>query len=638
MKKTLLTILSLGSLVTAFAQVPSPNWTITQNAGMPIVSAGVKFLDAVDQNTVWLTGYDGTNASLNINYWSVTTNGGTTYTSGLIWQSTVTPNVGDTNTYRLSNLEAIDGCNAWVSAYEKAGNNKGAVFKTVNGGGSWVNMNSASMFTNVAAFTDFVTFLTPSVGIAVGDPVAGEYEIWRTTDGGTTWAAIPGASIANPLASEFALVNIYCKQGTNNWWFGTNKNRIYHSSDAGLTWTVAAQMTSTLGAVLGVNDIAFVDANKGLAGVYFGPTGNGTLTLWNTVDGGATWAQIPVLDPNHGKNDFCNIPGTSMYASGGAGTGNYTLSYSSDNGVTWSNWNSSNIQYLYMDFVDPQTGWVGSFSNATVATTGGIYKYNGPLLNNAPFANFTMLQCGASCTGSYTINNETTGNPAASYSWTAPGASLSSPTATNPAITFTASGNYTVTLTATSGTNISTSSKVIPVVVCAGANALFNVSAASCKNAATTVTNNSTGTPAPNYTWSCNPGALISNVNAVSPLFTFTVNGTYTITLVAVGGGSTTTTTHTTVVSQCVGIAENTLLNDNFGVYPNPTSDVINIDVTNIASYNYKITDVLGKVMLSDNVSFKEKTTVDVSRLNSGIYFLTIECNGQRSTKKIIVE
>ena len=75
MKKTLLTILSLGSLVTAFAQVPSPNWTITQNANITYTtSIGVKFLDAVDQNTVWLTGYNGNNASENVNFWSVTTN------------------------------------------------------------------------------------------------------------------------------------------------------------------------------------------------------------------------------------------------------------------------------------------------------------------------------------------------------------------------------------------------------------------------------------------------------------------------------------------------------------------------------------------------------------------------------------
>jgi len=557
MKKSLLTILSLVTLVTAVAQqTPSPQWTITQNAAFPIPSAGVKFLDAVDASTVWLTGYDGANASQNLNWWSKTTDGGTTYTSGVIWQSTVTPAVGDTDTYKLANLEGVDGNTAWVSAYLKATDSKGAVFKTINGGALWVNMNSPAMFTNTAAFTDFVSFLTPSIGIALGDPVGGEFEIWRSTNAGTTWSAVPGANIPNPLASEAGLVNIYTKLGTTNYWFGTDKNRIYRSTDAGLTWSVSAQMTSTIGAVLGINDIAFTDANHGLASVFFGPAGSGQLTLWNTTDGGATWSMIPgPVDPNLGLNDFCAIAGTSWYASAGAGVGNTILSYSSDNGVTWTDWGSIGIQYLYIDFPNSSTGWVGSFSDPATPTVGGIFKYNGPNL-------------------------------------------------------------------------------FIP----ANANAAFSMTTAACTTVAVNVTNNSAGSPVPNYTWSASPAANISNTAAINPSITFTAAGVYTVSLAANNGGTTSTASHTINVTLCgVGMAENALFNQNISLYPNPASDKINIQVANAASYNYQITDLLGKLIVSDKV-YKESTAVDVSNVKAGIYFLIIESNGQKTTKKIIIE
>jgi photosystem II stability/assembly factor-like uncharacterized protein len=557
MKKTLLSILGLVTLATAVAQqTPSPSWTISQNAAFPIPSAGVRFLDAVSTNTVWLAGYDGANAARNYNYWSNTTNGGTTYTSGLIWTSTLTPAIGDTSTYKLANIEGVDGNTAWVSAYLKASNSKGAVFKTTNGGGTWVNMNSAAMFTNTAAFTDFVSFLTPSVGIALGDPVNGEFEIWRSTNAGATWSAIPGASIPNPLAGEYGLVNIYTKLGANSYWYGTNQNRIYRSTDAGLTWSVSAQLTSTIGPVLGINDIAFTDANNGLASAYFGPMGTGTVTLWKTTDGGASWNMIPSVDPNFGLNDFCNIEGTSWYASCGAGAGNNILSFSQDNGVTWNDWGSTNIQYLYIDFINSSTGWVGSFSSPTLASQGGIYKYSG--------------------------------------------ANLFQP---------------------------------------ANANAAFSMTATACTSVAVNVNNTSAGAPVPNYTWSSAPAANISNTSAIAPSITFSATGVYTISLAANNGGTTSTTTHTINITACgVGMAEHNMFEQSIGLYPNPANDKINIEVSNTSSYSYKITDLLGKVVVSDKVSGQSNTSVNLSSINKGIYFLTVESNGQKATRKIIIE
>ena len=77
MKKQLLSIFTVLSISTLLAQVPSPSWTISQNASFSITSAGHKFLDVVDANVVWLAGYNGVAPGQNVNWFSRTINGGT---------------------------------------------------------------------------------------------------------------------------------------------------------------------------------------------------------------------------------------------------------------------------------------------------------------------------------------------------------------------------------------------------------------------------------------------------------------------------------------------------------------------------------------------------------------------------------
>ncbi len=385
MKKNLLSILGVALTVGAVAQqTPSPFWTTTLNTNFSNLAAGVVYLDAVDASNVWMIGNDGLAPGKFINQFSRTTNGGTSFTSGTIY--------ADTNTYVVANMEGINGTTAWVSSYLKGPQTQGAIHQTTNGGVTWTNMTAANMYTNTSAsFCNIVSFLTPSVGMTMGDPVAGEFEIWLTSNGGTNWTQVPGANIPNPLAGEFGLVNVYEKNGTSNYWFGTNRNRIYRSTDAGLTWSVSAAFTSTIGAATGVQDIAFTDALNGICTVFFGPSGSATMTLWRTTDGGVTWTNIPTIDPSFGRSDICGIPGSGWFASSGSAQLNNIISYSTDGGITWNSWGGSNIQYITVDFVSNSVGYAGSFSSQVNPAIGGGWKYSGPLLgvtasNFAPLA------------------------------------------------------------------------------------------------------------------------------------------------------------------------------------------------------------------------------------------------------------
>jgi hypothetical protein len=318
---------------------------------------------------MWALGVDSLLTYYNYNFFTTTSNGGNTYTSGNVYP--------DTTTYVITGIEGIDANSAWTAGFYKSTQDRGVLYHTTNGGATWTNGAAANMYTVAgSSFLDAVCFLTPSVGITIGDPVGGEFEIYRTTDGGTSWSAVAGSVIPNPLANEYGITQVYTKFGANLIWFGTSKNRIYRSIDAGQTWSVSAPFTSTMGTAYGITDIAFRDANNGLAKADFGSYLYSGLTLWKTTNGGATWTQIPALDPNFGRFALCAIPGTSIYASCEF-TPNQVISYSSDDGQTWTSWGGSGVPYYGVRFADNVTGWAGAMSSSTNAAQGGIYKYSG---------------------------------------------------------------------------------------------------------------------------------------------------------------------------------------------------------------------------------------------------------------------
>jgi photosystem II stability/assembly factor-like uncharacterized protein len=354
----------------AFPQISNGSWTITQNAQFPLANAGVRYMDAVDDQVIWLTGFDGTDSLRNYNWFSVTNNGGSSFTSGNIF--------GDTNTYRVGNIDAIDASTAWVSAFEKNTVSKGYIFQTTDGGFSWTNMTAAGMYSNSASFINFVTFLTPLTGITQGDPsylTTNKFDIWRTTDGGITWLQVPASSIpANtPFNDEYGISNLYAKYGANYAWFGTNKGRVFITANAGASWQ--AVTVDTAGTI---KNLAFADSLTGVAYTESSTYPNQGFKVFSTFDGGLSWLQVAV-DANIGKTAVCAIPGTTKFASIGAdSTHTGLISYSEDTGASWVPWQCYDAQYLAIDFVNENTGWAGSYSDANNALSNGVYKFSTP--------------------------------------------------------------------------------------------------------------------------------------------------------------------------------------------------------------------------------------------------------------------
>ena len=75
-----------------------------------------------------------------------------------------------------------------------------------------------------------------------------------------------------------------------------------------------------------------------------------------------------------------------------------------------------------------------------------------------------------------------------------------------------------------------------------------------------------------------------------------------------------------------------------FNIFPNPTNEQLTIENLHNTSYNIVINNLVGQKVYSDNNITDHANFIDVSKLVSGIYALTISDNKSTFTQKIIVE
>jgi len=78
----------------------------------------------------------------------------------------------------------------------------------------------------------------------------------------------------------------------------------------------------------------------------------------------------------------------------------------------------------------------------------------------------------------------------------------------------------------------------------------------------------------------------------------------------------------------------------NFSVYPNPTSDEIHINYqgTYKGEASLVMTDVLGREVYQSQINTNSPTTISLSTLSNGVYFLTMETATGKTVQKIVKE
>ena len=356
------------SAIFYFANVAKAQWA-EQNAGFTNKTLGFYEFSIVNENSVWAICYDGIGGlfgSVPILDFTRTIDGGQTWVAGLM---------GNDETLAFSNISAISETEAWVSMHKFNFSGGGGLYHTTDGGVTWLQSNVGLIF-NDASFPNFVHFKDASNGIAGGDFNDGYFEIYTTTNGGASWTRTPESNLpAFITGGGYGWFDGYAAVG-NNIWFGTNLGEIYKSTDFGNTWTINTMSPEQET----VYEIAFND--DGLHGLSH-VRNNTSTKLFTTENGGVTWLQIATNTiPQWKQSRICSIPGTNTFVSTSTNSGSTGgSSFTNDNGVTWTNIESTNSKAACR-FLNSTTGWAGGFFNddPLYAISGGIFKWDNSIV------------------------------------------------------------------------------------------------------------------------------------------------------------------------------------------------------------------------------------------------------------------
>jgi hypothetical protein len=221
------------------------------------VTSPLTSVSAISGQYAWICGYDGKVLR--------TTNGGINW--AIVSSSPIPTNIS------LINILAIDANTALVSGY--IGTNT-YVYRTTNAGVNW-----SQVFFQSNGFINAIGKITSGLFMS-GDPVAGRWSFWKSTNNGSSWDSA-GLYLQAASGSEAGYNNsMYCYN--SKIWLGTNNFKVYHSSNSGVNW--AAQVTGTE-----QNSYAIWMASQ-----ISGPDGlTGGINMYKTTNEGSSWLPITTI-------------------------------------------------------------------------------------------------------------------------------------------------------------------------------------------------------------------------------------------------------------------------------------------------------------------------------------------------------
>ncbi len=135
-----------------------------------------------------------------------------------------------------------------------------------------------------------------------------------------------------------------------------------------------------------------------------------------------------------------------------------------------------------------------------------------------------------------------------------------------------------------------------------------------------------------------------TTATVANPTHIYTQPGAYEVYLQVSNnnGCSDVTSQNITVLNFPVATDYQTLLDLQIKIYPNPTDEILTIqlDLQQNSNVQFQLLNAIGQAVLkTDNRSFSnEKTTLNVQHLPSGIYFLQIRIDNQVITRKVLIE
>lgn len=323
----------------------------------------VEDISIVSENIIWVSG--NANTSNFNSKWSRSIDGGVTWQDGEIA-------LGNTN-LGIASFHATSATRAYVAAFPTTSTDIGGVWITNDGGITWNQQLGQDWTVADQTFPNFVHFWNPNDGIVVCDPLPnGSFQIYTTANAGLNWTLVPAENIPTPLSNEYAYTRNF-DETTGNFWFGTNKGRLYHTNvsnlNSGLIWQTAQTPVIDFGSSIVSAAYAFKNQNEGLLI-------SNDFNLWRTNDSGATWnLESPVGLVRNFTMTFVTGTTNSYFSTGENPLQNSRGSaYSTDGGLNWINLDDVDEDPVFPQVVKFASGTTG-FCVGTYLSDIGNTKY-----------------------------------------------------------------------------------------------------------------------------------------------------------------------------------------------------------------------------------------------------------------------
>jgi photosystem II stability/assembly factor-like uncharacterized protein len=208
--------------------------------------------------------------------------------------------------------------------------NKSHIYKTTDAGKTWRMQYSDP---RPAFFLDGLVCWTETHCFAISDPIDNKFVLLETRDG-RRWTEIPRDSMPAALPNEgiFAASNsamTLCNE--NELFFGTGgpAARVFHSKNAGRTWTVTAVPILGGNASAGIFSIGCSNDTIVAVGGDYRKPGNTQAVAAYSGDWGTTWS-LSDRQPSGFRSGVTFLPEGKWIA---VGTNGFDISL--DNGVNW---------------------------------------------------------------------------------------------------------------------------------------------------------------------------------------------------------------------------------------------------------------------------------------------------------------
>ncbi|MFN4961108.1 MAG: YCF48-related protein, partial [Bacteroidota bacterium] len=270
-----------------------------------IVAGGANINTTRDGGKTWSNTFRGDFAASNWNISSVafptTTRSYFTASNGILYFSadrgvTMDPILTDFDV-QLTDV-AVRGDTIWAcgtGAFSvPTASRRPKVFRSVNGGASWTTISAPFTAGSTAQSLNDIEFPTHLVGYMSGN----RDTIWKTTDGGATWAKLP---LPTPgVTPQITYTDLQALDANTVFVTGNGFPRqvVYKTTDGGQTWTNISGNLSTLG-IGNINGVRMHDGNNGFV---VRPGG----FLCKTTNGGQSWT--PELAPTGSLFEIAVFP------------------------------------------------------------------------------------------------------------------------------------------------------------------------------------------------------------------------------------------------------------------------------------------------------------------------------------------